>query len=92
MKDLRFDALLRPTIVLHAATEDSGDSELRVLHALLLFIRAFVRDRPELAMEKLAPRQQVAALRQKSKRRRYRNRGRIFWMTLSRIWAFWRSV
>ena len=65
---------------------------MRLFRALLLFIRAFVRDRTELALEKLALRQQLAAPQQRSKRSRLRNRDRIFWAVLSRIWPNWRSV
>ncbi len=65
---------------------------MHVLRALLLFIRAFVRERAELALENLALRQQLAALRQKSKRPRLRNRDRIIWAILSRIWTNWRSA
>jgi len=64
---------------------------MRPIRALLLFILAFVRDRAELALENLALRQQLAALRRKSKRPRLRNRDRIFWAILSRIWSNWRS-
>jgi len=64
---------------------------MRPFRDLLLFIHALVRDRTELALENLALRQQLAAMRQKSKRPRLRNRDRIFWAILSRIWANWRS-
>lgn len=59
---------------------------------LLLFIRGILRDRTELAAENLALRQQLAVMRQKSKRLRLLNRDRIFWAILSRIWTDWRSV
>jgi putative transposase len=64
---------------------------MRLFRVLLLFIRLCVRERTELALENLALRQQLAALRQKSKRPRLRNRDRIFWAILSRIWSNWRS-
>ena len=41
---------------------------MRLFRVLPLFIRVCVRDRTELALQNLALRQQLAALRQKSKR------------------------
>ena len=58
----------------------------------VLFIRGMSRGRIELAIENLAMRQQLAILRGKVKRPRLRQRDRIFWAILSRIWANWRSV
>jgi len=63
-----------------------------MLHGILLFIRAFLGDRAELAAENLALRQQLAALQPCSKRPRLRKRDRIFWVWLSRIWTGWRSA
>ena len=59
---------------------------------IVVFLRALLRDRAELAGENLALRQQLAVLQQKSKRPRLRNRDRIFWALLSRSWSNWRSV
>ena len=58
----------------------------------VLFIRGMSRGRIELAIENLAMRQQLAILRGKVKRPGLRQRDRIFWAILSRIWANWRSV
>ena len=55
-------------------------------------INAFFCDRTELALENLALRQQLAALKHKSKRPHLRKRDRIFWALLPRIWANWRSA
>ena len=57
-----------------------------------LFLRGVLRDRTELAAENLALRQQLAVLQHKPKRPRLRQRDRIFWALLSRIWANWRSA
>ncbi len=54
---------------------------------LVLFIRGLLRDQTELAAENLALRQQLAVLQRKSKRPRLKNRDRIFWALLSRLWA-----
>ena len=62
------------------------------IRILLLLICGVLRDRTELAAENLALRQQIAALRHKSKRLRLRTRDRILWALLSRIWANWRSA
>ena len=48
--------------------------------------------RAELAGENLALRQPLAILQQKSKTPRLRQRDRIFWALLSRIWVNWRSA
>ncbi len=65
---------------------------MSLTQALLLWIRALVRDRAELATENVALRQQLAILEQRSKRPRLRKRDRIFWAWLSRFWLNWRSV
>ncbi len=59
---------------------------------IVVFLRALLRDRAELAAENLALRQQLAILEQRSKRPRLRKRDRIFWVWLSRLWRGWRSV
>lgn len=46
----------------------------------------------DLAAENLALRQQRAILQHKSRRPHLRDRGRIFWAVLSRIWPNWRSA
>jgi len=63
-----------------------------LFRTMVLFIRALVRNRVDLAAENLALRQQLAVLQQKSKTPRLHKRDRIFWVWLSRIWAGWRSA
>ena len=46
---------------------------------IVVFLRALLRDRAELAAENLALRQQLAVLEQGSKRPGLRNRDRILW-------------
>jgi putative transposase len=65
---------------------------MSVIQMLIAFVRSLVRDRAELAAENLALRQQLSVLEHKSKRPRLRNRDRIFWAILSRIWTNWRSA
>ena len=62
------------------------------IRILMLCIRGILSNRTELAAENLALRQQLAILQPKAKRPRLRNRDRIFWVWLSRLWAGWRSV
>jgi hypothetical protein len=65
---------------------------MAVLRGIMLFIRAFLGDRAELAAENLALRQQLAVLKERTKRPRLRKRDRIFWVWLSRLWTGWRSA
>ncbi len=65
---------------------------MSVLRGIILFVRAMLHNRTDLAAENLALRQQLAILQHKSKRPRLRRRDRIFWALLSRIWADWRSA
>jgi len=59
---------------------------------IFVFLRSLLRSQAELAAENLVLRQQLAVLEQKSKRPRLRNRDRVFWAWLSRLWPNWRSV
>ena len=63
-----------------------------LIRAVLLFVRGTLHNRVELAAENVALRQQPAVLREKAKRPRLRNRDRIFWAILSRVWVNWRSA
>jgi putative transposase len=63
-----------------------------LLHALCLFVRAFVVSRAALAAENLALRQQLSVLAHTGKRPKLRPRDRRFWVWLSRLWPAWRSV
>lgn len=65
---------------------------MSAVQMLFALVRSLVRDRAELAAENLALRQQLAVLREKSKRASLRQRDRIFWAILSRIWGNWRSA
>jgi putative transposase len=63
-----------------------------VIQMVFAFVRSLVCDRAELAAENLGLRQQLAVLREKTKRPSLHQRDRIFWAILSRIWSNWRSV
>jgi len=65
---------------------------MSVIQIVLALVRSLVRDRTELAAENLALRQQLAVLRESSRRPSLRQRDRNFWAILSRIWSNWRSV
>lgn len=55
-------------------------------------IRSFFKPRRELVFENLALRQQLVVLKQQSKRPRLRNRDRVFWIALKRLWPTWRGA
>ena len=59
---------------------------------VLMFLRALMRTRTELAAENLALRQQLAVLHRQSKRPRLRKRDRVFWVWFSRLSRNWRSI
>jgi transposase InsO family protein len=63
-----------------------------VLKVTFLFLRAMLVPKVHLAYENLAFRQQLAVLKQTSKRPKLRPRDRVFWAWLSRLWTDWRSV
>ena len=63
---------------------------------MLLFLRLLTvvcfRSRAALAAEILALRHQLGVLARTARRPRLRQRDRIFWVWLSRIWPDWRSA
>ncbi len=61
------------------------------LRAVITFLLAFFRSRPQLALENLALRQQLIALTPGRKRPPLRPRDRIFWILLARLWSDWRQ-
>ena len=65
---------------------------MSVFNMTFTFLRAFFRERLELAAENLALRQQLAVRQRGAKRPRLRRRDRIFWVWLSRFWSNWRSA
>ena len=48
--------------------------------------------RGSLALEQVAPRQQLAVLERSGKRPKLRQRDRVFWVLLSAFWLDWRSA
>jgi transposase InsO family protein len=65
---------------------------LRLLYALLATARSSLRLQRELALENLALRQQLAILKQESKRPKLNKADRAFWVALSRLWPDWQSA
>ena len=59
---------------------------------VFIFLRSLVRCQAELAAENLALRQQLAILKEKTKRPTLRPRDRVFWVWLSKFWSNWQSV
>ena len=62
------------------------------IQMIFLLLRSLLRSRSAWAAYILALRQQLAILEHKSKRPRLRNRDRVFWVWLSKLWPGWRSV
>ena len=63
-----------------------------VLKAVLVFLRAMLILKADLAIENLALRQQLAVCRQSVKRPRLRPPDRAFWACFSRLWPDWRHA
>jgi len=62
-----------------------------VIKLIGILVRALLANRAALAMENLALRQQLAVLERSVKRPALRQRDRIFWAWLSRLWNGWRA-
>src|SRR5215472_7171815 len=68
---------------------------LRMLNSLLLTIRFLVlvfSGHRRVALENIALRHQLAVFTREKKRPRLRDRDRLFWITLQRLWKDWRSA
>ena len=64
---------------------------MSIVNAVVIVLRAFLVPRPAIAAENLYLRQQLAVLHQSVRRPRLRQRDRVFWVWLSRLWTGWRS-
>jgi hypothetical protein len=64
---------------------------MSLVSSVRLSLRAVVLPRAVIAAENLALRQQLGVLRRSAKRPRLRQRDRVFWVWLSRLWADWQS-
>ena len=62
-----------------------------VVRVIVILLRAFLLPRATLLAENLALRHQLGVLQRSVRRPRLRQRDRIFWVWLSRLWADWRS-
>src|SRR3989441_7833684 len=65
---------------------------MSILRVILLLFRALFQGRPQLALENLALRQQLAVLHRKSPRPRLHRADRAFWVSLAGVWDQWRSA
>ena len=64
---------------------------MSVVRVIVILLRAFLLPRAALAAEILALRHQLGVLQRPVRRPRLRQRDRIFWVWLSKIWPGWRS-
>ena len=58
---------------------------------VVLLIHALFASRATIAAEHLARRHQLGVLQRSVKRPQFRQRDRIFWVWLSKLWPDWRS-
>ncbi len=65
---------------------------LQFISSLLAALRVFFQDRGDVALEVLALRQQVAALKRKRPRPPLNSSDRLFWAALRRFWSHWADV
>src|SRR5580658_11208946 len=65
---------------------------LQIILSSLVAIRVFFRSRSDTALEVLALRQQVAALKRKRPRPRLNSWDRLFWTALRECWSRWTDV
>ena len=65
---------------------------LQIILSFFVAIRVFVRSRSDTALEVLALRQQVAALKRKRPRPKLNFWDRIFWTVLRECWPRWKDV
>jgi hypothetical protein len=62
------------------------DLMLRLLRLLSILPTQFYRSRPDLLLENMALRQQLAVLRQRRPQPRFSASDRLFWLMLRRLW------
>ena len=65
---------------------------MSILQLALTFLGALFKSQRQLALENLAPRQQVAMLRQSVKRPRAKHADNLFWIFFSRHVDGWRTL
>ena len=63
-----------------------------IVSAFFLFFRSLFVSRLSLAVEILVLRQQLLVLNRTVKRPKLRQRDRLFWVYLSRLWKDWRDA
>ena len=64
---------------------------MHIVTGVVLFIRAMLASRATVVAENLALRHQLGVLQRSVKRPQLRQRDRIFWVWLSRLWPDWRD-
>ena len=61
------------------------------MSGIVIFVRALISNHAAIAAENLALRQQLGVMQRSVKCPRLRQRDRVFWAWLSRLWADWQS-
>jgi hypothetical protein len=72
-----------------------AQSHSGMLRSLLLAIRFLIlvfTGHKQIALENIALRHQLAVFTREKKRPRLRDRDRLFWITLKKLWKGWRSA
>jgi len=62
-----------------------------MLTTILNLLRDLLRPRHDLLLENLALRQQILVLERQINKPKFRDRDRLFWVILSRLWAGWKT-
>ena len=65
---------------------------LRLLRLLIVLANRFFRSRRDLLLENLALRQQLAAVKGRRPRTRFRVADKLFWVMLRRLWPNWKQA
>ncbi len=62
-----------------------------MLNLILNYLRDLLRPQCDLLLENLALRQQILVLERQVERPRFKDRERLFWVLLSRLWSGWKN-
>src|SRR5499427_3450149 len=72
-----------------------GHSQCRMLNSFFLAVRFLIlvcTGQKQVALENIALRHQLAVFTRERKRPRLRDRDRLFWIALKKLWRDWRTA